>query len=284
MVRVLEIAGGLRRVLLVVGVLLAFVPAAAGARVQMNKEYCFCITPRNNQAASGMSKAGNPSTVKIRWRGTNYMDMPAAGDTATAIMTRLRNAVAAANPGDTVGPVTTNPMTGRAVFCVMGPAGGVGLPDARETDCNFKECTFSQVSGPNDPFLRGVLGAFLAAEFPQGGDVVVSVDVQQPIGNHQTVSVQVQTNQPGDLNQRVVMALDATGLDASLALPYILIDRGAFAQVDGVGVVSNDLGIGTLEVGHQSLSAAVPTLSGFGLACLVLLALAGGGILLRKAH
>lgn len=281
MMRVLDGTGGLWRVLLAFGALFLFVPAAAGARVQMNKEYCFCITPRNSQAASGMSKSGNPSQVKIRWRGMNFSDMPAAGDTATAIMTRIRNAVAAANPGDTVGAVTTNPMTGRAVFCVMGPAGGIGLPDARETDCNFKECTFSQVSGPNDPFLRGVMGAFLAAEIPQGGDVLVSVDIQQPIGTHQTITVQVQTQLP-NLNQRVVQALDATGLDASLALPFIFIDRGAFAQVDGVGVVSNDLGIGTLEVGHATLAASVPSLGGIGVATLILLALAGGIVLLRR--
>lgn len=280
MVRFLESAGGLRRVLLAFVGLLVLGSVAAAAPVQ-NKEYCFCITPRNNQAASGMSKSGNPSEVKIRWRGMNFSDMPAAGDTATAIMTRIRNAVAAANPGDTVGAVTTNPMTGRAVFCVMGPAGGIGLPDARETDCNFKECTFSQVSGPNDPFLRGVMCAFLAAEIPQGGDVLVSVDVQQPIGTHQTITVQVQTHLP-NLNQRVVQALDATGLDASLALPFIFIDRGAFAQVDGVGVVSNDLGIGTLEVGHASFVVAVPSLGRIGVAALVLLALAGGIVLLRR--
>jgi len=280
MVRRLVSAGGLGRVLAALVALLLFVPAAAGAWVQMDKEYCFCITPRNNQAASGLSKSGNPSQIKIRWRGMNHTDMPMAGDTATAIMTRIRDAVAAVNPGDMVGMVTTDPMTGRAVFCVKGPAGGIGLPDARETDCNFKECTFRQVSGPTDPFLRGVLGAFLAAEIPMGGDVLVSVDVQQPLGNPQTVTVQVPTNL-GNLNQRVVQALDATGLDASLVPPFLFIDRGVFASVDGVGVVSNDLGIGTLEVGH-ALVAAVPSLSPGALATLVLLALVGGIALLRR--
>lgn len=281
MVRRLVCARGLGRVLSACAALLLFVPAAIGARAQMDKEYCFCITPRNNQNASGQSKSGNPSQIKIRWRGMNFTDMPAAGDSATAIMTRIRNAVAAANPGDMVGMVTTDPMTGRAVFCVKGPAGGIGLPDARETDCNFKECTFRQVSGATDPFLRGVMGAFLAAEIPMGGDVLVSVDVQQPLGNHQTVTVQVPTNL-GNLNQRVVQALDATGLDASLELPFIFIDRGAFDSVDGVGVVSNDLGIGTLEVGHAGL-AAVPSLSSSLLAALAVLALLGGVVLLRRA-
>jgi len=282
--RVLDGAWGLGRVLLAISLSAVLAPGLAAARPQANKEYCFCVTPRNNQTASGLTKAGNPSKVMVRWRGTDHMDMPSAGDSATAILTRLRNMVAAANPGDMVGAVTTDPMTGRAVFCVKGPCTqtGFGFVSASESDCNFKECTFSRVSGPNDPFLRGVVCAFLAAEIPQGGNVEVNVLVQHPIGNPQTVSVQVPTIGPGNLNQRVVDALDAAGLDASLVLPQILIARGNYSQVDGVGVISNDLGLGTLGVAHLSIEA-VPSMTGIAVALLVVLALVGGCLVLRKA-
>lgn len=252
-------------------------------------EYCFCLTPRNSLPAAGNSK------VRIKWRGMWFEVTPAPGDTATQIMDNLRNQIAAAFPGDTVGAVATDPMTGRAVFCVKGPRAGSGGANTRETDANFKECTFRSVRGANNHFLRRVGGAFVANVAPKGGDVLVQVGVENG-GVEQTVDVSVPTSfgQPNLLGD-VVAALNSAGFVATLGSVevgpgqsvtgfHVDAGPGLYDLVFGLGMTTNDPGINDLTVFGQDLGDAIPTVSQWGLIVLALLFLAAGTLLYGRGQ
>lgn len=285
---------------IVVGVFLAMaVPASVVAQPGPGeKEYCFCTTPRNNQAASG-KRADNvtPSVVRIRWRGMYFEVMPNAGDTAQDVMQNLRDQVAAAFPGDTVGPVSVDTMganIGRAVFCVKGNKMGIKQVKARETDSNFRTTTFRRVRSVNNPFLRDVGGSLVSADIPQGGDLLVEVLVEQG-GVEQTISVPVPTTsgQTG-IHDDIAAALITAGfaanvmnteVDQGIIRPAFIVDRGIFERIEGIGITSNDLGIDDLAVFATDPDVElVPAISHFGLATMVILVLVAGVIVLRRGR
>jgi len=227
----------------------------------------------------------------------DFTVMPAAGDTAQTVMQNLRNQVAAAFPGDTVGPVTVDTMganIGRAVFCVKGNKAGIKQVRARETDRNFRTTTFRRVRRVDDPFLRDVGGSLVAADMPAGGDLLVEVEAEQG-GVGQTIAVLVPTvaGQP-NVNDAVAQALNNAGfaafvmntqIDEDNARPAFFVDPGSFDRIEGLGVTSNDLGIDDLVVfATDTGQELIPAVSDYGLVALLLLTAVAGVIVIRRGR
>jgi hypothetical protein len=226
---------------------------------EAQKQTCFCCSPWPSKGAATGKKANSrnkQSTVSIsfyvsgvgRITATNN---PSAGDTCEAIMQDLANQLTAA--GFPAGPVGVNPDNGRAVFCIDGRH----WSSTKENDTGIREVTWRTVSKPTDPFLRGVVFAYVDDSAAEGGYVELELYAQLPDDEAEiTINVVVETypGQTGaEVNEALIAGLEDAGFEAWLGSydfypedgeePAIFVDRGIYGHINGIGMIAEDEGL-----------------------------------------
>jgi|GEM_PF-4787353 hypothetical protein len=240
---------------LLVGLVVLGAPTFAAAQ----KQTCFCCSPWPSKGAATGKKANarnKQSTVSIsfyvsgvgRITATNN---PSAGDTCEAIMQDLANQLTAA--GFPAGPVGVNPNNGRAVFCIDGRH----WSSTKENDTGIREVTWRTVSRPTDPFLRGVVFAYMDDATSEGGYVELELYAQLPGDEEElTINIVVETfpGQTGaEVNQALINGLEDAGFEAWSGSydfypedgedPAIFVDGGIYGHINGIGMISEDEGL-----------------------------------------
>lgn len=237
---------------------------------------CFCITPwkRGGKTTGKQPNGRRPSTVMIKWGMKTVMHTAVAGETPTQVAQDLANQLAAA--GFPVGPVATDPVTGRAVFCIDGkpPKGGA---TNKENDTGIKEITHQVVNSTTHWFIRNVVGAYTAASVPAaGGHFTVAVIATTVDGTNVTVNATVPTvaGQTGDsVTASLIAQLNELGFAASLTEhdfgdgPSAAIDiqPGTYAGILGVAEITGDVNLTDLKIASfDELDADIVDLDGDG--------------------
>lgn len=222
---------------------------------------CFCVTPwkKGGKTTGKKPGGGRPSQAQIRFGSTTATHTNAAGETPTQVAQDLANQLAAA--GHPVGPVTTDPVTGRAVFCIDGkvPRGGVRTS---ENDTGIKEVTHRRVNSTRDYFLRNVAGAFSFATLPAaGGTFTVEVIAGTADGGEVYVDATVRTvaGQTGAaVTNALIQQLNDLGFVASLTEfdfgdgggPVAAIDLapGIYDGIYGIAEITTDPNLAELRL------------------------------------
>lgn len=257
---------------------LCFGLVANEAVAQATVKTCYCVTPwKKGGKTTGKQPGGRrPSSMMIKW-GTKMANHTAvAGETPTQVAQDLANQLAAA--GAPVGPVATDPVTGRAVFCIDGkpPKGGT---TTKENDTGIKEVTHRTINSASSWFLRNVAGAFTVASLPAaGGSFTVEVIATTADGAEAIVDATVTTfpGQTGDsVTANLIAQLNELGFDATLIEhdfgegPAAAIDiaPGIYAGILGLAEITQDANLNNLRIASwDELAADAIDLDGDGVA------------------
>lgn len=222
---------------------------------------CICVTPhKRGGKTTGKTPGGRrPSKMTVKYGSTTASHTSNGGETPTQVAQDLANQLAAA--GHSVGPVTTDPVTGRAVFCINGktPRGGVRTS---ENDTGIKEVTHRRVTSPRDWFLRNVAGAFTFASLPAaGGKFTLEVIAATADGGEVYVDATVTTvaGQTGaSVTENLIAQLNELGFEATLTefdfgdgdgtVAAIDIQPGVYEGIYGIGEITADANLGELRL------------------------------------